>query len=109
MIDGKPLTCGAIRVVPDGARSAVAKIQPDGTFSLTTFVSNDGCAPGTHRVEVVGYELLNNFTVRSWHAPVRYSDGETSGLTLAVSEPTDSATINLSWGNDKPFTENLIK
>ena len=109
LIDGQPLTCGAIRVIPDGARSASAKIQSDGTFQLTTFEPNDGCAPGNHKVEVVGYELLNNFTVRSWHAPVSYSDSETSGLTLAVNEPTDEATINLSWGKDKPFKENLIK
>jgi hypothetical protein len=108
LIDGQPLTHGAIRVVPENARAATAQIQPDGTFRLTTFKENDGCVRGKHAVEVVGYELLNKGTIRKWHAPTRYGDQLTSGLSLEVDEPANDVELELTWGKEKPFTENLL-
>jgi hypothetical protein len=40
-----------------------------------------------------------------WHAPKKYIDHATSGLTVEISEPTDSLVINLSWDGGKPFVE----
>src|SRR5262245_16358306 len=48
---GKPLTGGSIMFEPvDGGREAHGTIQPDGTFSLSTFRSGDGAVRGVHRV-----------------------------------------------------------
>jgi hypothetical protein len=52
---GKPLTQGEITFEPlDSGREAHGRIQPDGTFELTTFNQGDGAVPGTHRVAVTG-------------------------------------------------------
>ncbi len=36
-------------------RQARAELQPDGTFTLTTLVANDGALPGEYRVVVLAY------------------------------------------------------
>lgn len=50
---GKPLTSGTVMLVPDGdGFGATGQIQPDGTFTLTSFKQNDGAAPGNYKVTV---------------------------------------------------------
>lgn len=54
---GKPLTRGQVQFEPkDAGRDAYGKIQPDGTFVLTTFKEGDGAVKGVHRVSVNGAE-----------------------------------------------------
>ncbi len=54
---GKPLTQGEITFEPtDGGREAHGKIQPDGSFELTTFQEGDGALVGVHRVLIAGIE-----------------------------------------------------
>jgi hypothetical protein len=106
LIDGKPLSFGAIRVIPEGARPAVGKIGPDGRFVLTTFDEGDGTVTGQHRVAVVAAEQTSPTTQR-WHAPKRYAQPTTSGKTVTIDGPTDSLTIELSWGGGKPFVEKV--
>lgn len=95
-IDGQPLTGGFIRIVPDGGRPAGGKIAPDGRFALGCFTNNDGCIPGTHKVEVLGFEDLSE-TRRKWLAPRKYASIGTSGLTVTIDGPTDALKINLTW------------
>jgi len=104
LIDGQPLTYGFIQVIPENDRAATAKIGPDGSFRLTTFEENDGCVPGHHKVAVIANESLNPLT-QKWHAPQKYMETGTSGLTIDVSDPTDSLVIELSWQGGKPFIE----
>jgi hypothetical protein len=104
LIDGQPLTYGYIRLVPDDARPAGGKINPDGTFTLTCYDGNDGCVPGTHKVSVVAVEVLSSSS-QKWHAPKQYIDPATSAVTATVGEPTDNLVIELSWQGGKPFIE----
>ncbi|NLE37617.1 MAG: DUF4198 domain-containing protein [Pirellulaceae bacterium] len=104
LIDGEPLTHGQIRLTPANARPATAEIAPDGRFTLTTFDEGDGVVPGVHPVSVAANEYLSE-TRQRWHAPKKYADPTTSGLTATVDGPNDSLVITLSWEGGKPFVE----
>jgi len=104
LIDGQPLTYGYVRVIPIDARPATAQIGPDGRFMLKTFEDGDGAVLGTHPVTVSANEYLSE-TSQRWHAPKKYADPGTSGLTATIDGPTDSLVINLTWDGGKPFVE----
>lgn len=48
-----PLKFGSVVFQPESGKLASGKIQPDGTFILTTNSANDGAVVGKHRVRVV--------------------------------------------------------
>lgn len=106
LIDGKPLDHGFIRVVPLGARPASGRIGPDGRFHLTTFEPGDGAVLGTHSVSVTAGEALSDTATR-WHAPKKYSNTQTSGLTVTINGPTDSLIVELTWDGAGPFVETV--
>lgn len=107
IIDGKPLTSGAVRFTPQQGRQATGEIQTDGTFSLSTFEPNDGVVPGTHVVTVHAREDLSGTQVR-WNAPKKYQDPVQSGLTQTIDAPTNAIVIQLTWdGKPGPYTETL--
>jgi hypothetical protein len=106
LIDGKPLRCGYVRVLPEKSRAATGTIDKQGRFQLTTFDPGDGCVPGTHPVEVFAAEKAGPSAVR-WLIPKDYQDEATSGLTVTIKEPTDSLVIKLSWKGGQPFVEQL--
>jgi hypothetical protein len=95
-IDGKPLTGGFIRVVPDNGRPSSGNIGTDGRFTLGCFTKDDGCIAGTHKVEVSGSESLSE-TKRKWLAPPKYASAGSSGLTITIDKPTDALKIDLTW------------
>jgi hypothetical protein len=50
---GQPLTRGVVRFEPtDYGRAASGKLQPDGTYVLTTITEADGVVAGHHRVSI---------------------------------------------------------
>ena len=100
-IDGQPLTTGTIRFVPETGRAAIGSIDKNGRFILTCYELNDGVPPGTHRISITATEPVGN-KVR-WHAPVKYSDHKTSGLTRQIDTPVDDLEIEISWDGGKPF------
>ena len=52
--DGKPVMLGTVELLSaDGSLNAQGSIQPDGTFTLGTFASNDGAVAGTHKAIVM--------------------------------------------------------
>jgi hypothetical protein len=106
VIDGKPLTLGAVRFTPEQGRQATGEIQRDGSFTLTTFDPNDGVVTGTHVVTVHAREDLGGTKVR-WNTPKKYNDAAQSGLTQKIDGPTDSLVIELTWGGKPgPIVEN---
>jgi hypothetical protein len=110
MIDGKPLAGGFIRVVPDGGRSSGGTIGTDGRFTLGCFTKDDGCIPGTHKVEVSGFADVSE-TQRKWLAPRKYASAGASGLTVTIDGPTDALRIDLTWVGSLekgPFVEELF-
>jgi hypothetical protein len=108
LIDGKPLTHGFVQVAPKGFRPASGEIGSDGRFTLTTLNKGDGCLIGTHPVAVIATESIDAGSQR-WHAPMKYQDFTTSGLTVKVTGPTDSLKIELTWGGGKPFVQHFGK
>jgi hypothetical protein len=95
LIDGKPLTVGDVKFVPEGARPSSGKLDESGRFVLTCYDGNDGAVPGPHRVQVSASEVINQNQVR-WHAPIKYANFRTSGITVEVDESTDGLVIELT-------------
>jgi hypothetical protein len=106
LIDGKPLTCGTLMLVPEGARPSIGQIDKQGRFTLTCYEGTDGAVPGHHRIAVVCNEQLNPDAIR-WLAPKKYADYRTSGLETQVDTSTDSLRIDLTWAGGSPFVENI--
>jgi len=97
-IDGQPLAAGVpgfIQVVPEGTRPATGNIDPaTGRFTLTTFENDDGCVPGTHKVAIILRAMVGTESVSL--IDEKYADPNTSGLTITIDKPTDSARIDIS-------------
>jgi hypothetical protein len=93
LIDGKPLTYGDLKFVPEGARPSYAKLDSNGRFTLTCYDGNDGAVPGLHRVGISGSEVKQEQTV--WHAPIKYANFRSSGITVQIDGPMDSLVIEL--------------
>jgi hypothetical protein len=56
--NGQPLKEGTVVYLPNGsgeARQASGRIQPDGSFVLTTFKNSDGVVPGEYDIVVYAY------------------------------------------------------
>ena len=104
LIDGQPLKCGYIRFSPADHRASQGYLDKDGHFTLSCFSHNDGAVIGQHKVEIRATEMVNERLMR-WHAPKKYADQQTSGLTQEITGPTDNMIIDLTWGDGKPFDE----
>jgi hypothetical protein len=61
---------------------ASGRIEPDGTYELTTFEPRDGAVPGIHRVAIKSLERPNGGTLQA--IPSHYADPETSGLQFEI-------------------------
>ncbi|MBN2024225.1 MAG: hypothetical protein JW809_15690 [Pirellulales bacterium] len=106
LIDDKPLAYGFIRLTPMGARPATATLDAEGRFTLTTFEPGDGVVPGAHPVSVLAAEPLSGSTQR-WHAPKKYANPRTSGLSATIDGPNDDLVIRLTWAGGKSFVERV--
>ena len=91
-LDGQPLPSGYVVVPTTHGRMASGKIQPDGTFVLTTYHDGDGAQVGTHAVIV--NELPPDEFSPDKHPrvpiPDRYTSAGTSGLTVEVNAGEDN-------------------
>ena len=92
--NGKPLEFGVVAFQPPGGQPARGDIQPDGTFTLSTYRLNDGVVLGKHKVRVACYESQRPGTVKApgeqslgkLLIPKKYTLLEQSGLTAEVHE-----------------------
>jgi len=117
---GEPLTDGTVvfhpHEIPEGLprRTAHGRLQPDGTFTLTTFRAGDGAVPGTYRVTIHSYlsepassDDDQNPGEYVWRIPQRYGDPSRSGLTADVSpeaqQPLEFAFVVEQEGS-QPFS-----
>lgn len=111
LVDGKPLTHGAIQFVPQGSRMSFSTLDSEGRFRLTCRDPNDGAVVGRHKVSIDGGEVLPGSTDRvthiQWHAPKKYAEATSSGLVLDVSQPRDDVVFNLTWDGAAPFQETV--
>jgi hypothetical protein len=108
LIDGKPLTSGTIRFVPEVGRPASSAILADGSFELASDsvnrVSEAGVRPGNYRVQVSASKVVDDETIR-WNAPEKYADFRTSGLNVTIDKPIDDLVLELTWGGAEPAQE----
>jgi len=60
-LNGKPVTTGRVSFHPTtGERPALSNIQPDGSYSLTTFQRGDGALLGHHKVSIKSTRVENS-------------------------------------------------
>jgi hypothetical protein len=110
LIDGKPLTFGKIRFVPENGRPSSSAVLSDGTFDLASTTLSDrpvqaGVLPGKYRIEVSAIEVINEDTIRR-HTPKKYTSFRSSGLNATIEEATTDLVIELTWdGVEGPVTE----
>ena len=110
-VDGAPLAFGSILFEPlaggDNNRPGGGALESDGTFRVSAYTAFDGLPPGSYRVAITGTEHISD-TSQRWHAPRKYSQPATSGLTAEIEEATDQLNFDLSWEGEKhsePFVE----
>ncbi|MBX3427865.1 MAG: hypothetical protein KF688_19455 [Pirellulales bacterium] len=102
LLDGKPLTHGIVRFAPPNQRPALGRLDGEGRFTLTTRSDGDGAIVGTHRVAVQSHEPTSNPPGVKWHAPQKYANYSSSGLTQEILGPTADLVINLSRNGPEP-------
>ena len=97
-----PLTSGTIMFFPKaGGPTAQGQIQPDGTYTLTTFDPGDGAVIGTHTVMVESYVKPAKGPAREIDAetvlavPPKYTNPGTSGLTADVKDGENTVDFNI--------------
>jgi len=101
--EGKPLETGEIVFFPEtGEQIAHGKIQPDGSFELTTYEEGDGAFPGTHTVTIISERDMEGVSAEDPEAslepsyiPVKYNMQKTSGLTAVVKEGDNEIKFDL--------------
>lgn len=103
-IDGQPLQFGSVLFKIEGGRSAGASLDKEGRYQLTTYEPGDGVMVGDYQVAITGNEAIGE-TAAKWHAPKKYKDATTSGLTATVDGPRDDLNFELTWEGGKPFVE----
>jgi hypothetical protein len=92
---GQPLTKGTIRFEPDGyGRMATGKIQPDGTFVLSTLKDGDGVVAGLHKVSVSDTGSVGKKPL----VPKKYSQAGSSDLTAEVDSEHTEFSFDLNDG-----------
>jgi hypothetical protein len=100
-VGGKILPYGSIAFQPadpQQGRSALAFIQPDGSYEATTFETGDGLLPGEYRLAIDGSPPpfdISPVDTRGPPLPKRYESGLTSGLTVMVSPKDDPKRLDL--------------
>jgi len=119
--NGKPVEAGTITFYPEKGRPASGRIQPDGSYTLTTFNAGDGAILGAHRVTIEATavtsaepspkssdeevrQVLSGTSHRGkpavrWLAPKKYSSLETTPLTAEVKPGPNTINFDLL---DKP-------
>jgi hypothetical protein len=105
-LDGKPLTTGTVRFVPEAGRAATGEIQSDGTYTLGTYGKSDGALIGRHKVAIIAYEGSGEgpppYEAASKKSkplvPERYMAVGTSQLSFEVKPSDNQADFDLRSG-----------
>jgi hypothetical protein len=118
-VGGVPVTTGRINFYPtSGARLSSGEIQPDGSYSLTTFKSNDGAFLGTHRVTITSTKVTGSEPAKSvqdeskipisnlgrvvWLVDQKYSQQSTTDLQGEVKTSNNTIDFNLPTFASQP-------
>ncbi|MCX7426751.1 MAG: hypothetical protein NTW96_14130 [Planctomycetia bacterium] len=66
--NGRPVPEGTVTFYPKTGRSASGRIQPDGTYTLTTFDEGDGAIVGSHEVTIESVQFAKVPQPKSFEA-----------------------------------------
>lgn len=112
---GKPLPYGTISFQPQAGPPAMGKIQPDGSFTLSTYGNGDGAIVGPHKVLISATATDagatpaadSNTEMRAAQSviPTKYSSFSTSGLTADVAVGEANEFVFELTGDAPPATE----
>ena len=102
---GSPLEFGSVMFQPEKGPVAKGKIQPDGTFVLSTYSDGDGAVIGHNAVQVRCFSSQSpnapppnpntESTPGQSLIPEKYTRFDTSGLTAEVAERNEPIVLNL--------------
>ena len=108
MYQGKPTPDALIIFHPENdpnntAPRPLTRVSPDGSFTLTTYETNDGAPAGKYKVTITWVKDSDNGNTAKEDirpaknlVPERYSKVETSGLEVEIKkEPNKLAAFNL--------------
>ncbi len=88
----KPVPNGTVLFVPANGPTATGKINPDGTYTLTTYKAGDGAVLGRHMVVVAAMESMHGRLPEDRNplppsiVPDKYTSIGTTDLTAEVKE-----------------------
>lgn len=100
--DGSPVVAGKVLLVPDDptAPSAVAELEPDGSFAAFTDRPGDGARLGTYKVSVQppgdDYSAKNPRPI-----DLKYEDPATSGFTVTVEDKPNTLDLTVTRPGQK--------
>ncbi len=96
-VNGEPLGSGEVQFLSSDGLVATGRVEPDGSYRLTTFQPDDGAMPGSHQVSVKSQQSTG-LGIDSLFEPVpaRYADPETSGLTASVTDGMNQIDLPLT-------------
>lgn len=88
-----PVDLGAAPTSDQPRKGASARIQPDGTFELTTVKPGDGVIPGKYRVMILARRSYTNPSTVM--IPLKYTDSRTSGFEVTIDKPRSDLLFEL--------------
>jgi hypothetical protein len=92
MYKNQPLANGSVMFQPEAGIPSRGNIQPDGSFSLTTYKLDDGATIGKNKVRVVSTTAVSQDAAKGELAtgastiPAKYNDFSTTPLEVVVPE-----------------------
>jgi hypothetical protein len=101
----RPVPNGTISFIPAEGRSATGEIQPDGSYTLSTFRKGDGAILGQHKVVIVAMEDMSKRLPEARNpmppsiVPLKYTSLATSDLRADVKD--EENTIDFKLADEK--------
>ena len=94
--DGQPLDFGGVLLQPAGGRLGKGKIEPDGTFVISTYDTGDGAIVGPMNIGVTAVRLQGDPReggTREWLIPEKFGSPDTSGLQYELTHGAENVLL----------------
>jgi len=100
-LNGKPVPNGTVNFIPEMGPAATGEIQPDGSYTLTTYKPADGAVVGAHKVVIVAMADNAGLLPEARTplpppiVPVKYTSLATTDLTAQVEDKENTINFDL--------------
>jgi hypothetical protein len=102
LASGQPMREGRLQLIPKdkGGVEAFGDVKPDGSFTLTSYKTDDGAVPGRYVVSISPYNYAapggSPARIRSdGQIPGKYLEAETSKLEVEIKKPDNDLHLRL--------------